>query len=215
MKQNPFSQADLDRIAEAVRAAESKTSGEIVPYYVSQSDEYTIADWRGGVVLAAVAMLASVFVYTMSKTWLPYGVLEMSGTTLAAYLLGIVLSRSVTPYRRFLVGHKTIDLRVHQRASLAFLAEEVFKTRERTGILIFLSFFERKVVVLGDAGINAKVKQSEWDTIVRIIVDGVKKGKTTDGLVEAISQCGELLGQHGVDRRRDDTDELSDSLRIG
>ena len=212
---SPFTQSELDRITEAVRAAESKTSGEIVPYFVQSSDEYPIAHWRGGVLLAAVAMLASLVVQTMSRTWLPYGMLEMSGTTIASFLLGVFLSRMVPSFKRMMLGHTMIEQRVSQRATLAFVSEEVFRTRERTGILMFLSFFERKVVILGDSGINAKVTQSDWDGIVHSLVANIRQGKTVDGLVEAIRQCGELLQHHGVERRRDDTDELSDSLRVG
>ncbi len=215
MNQGFFSQADLDRITEAVRAAESKTSGEIVPYFVLQSDHYGVAHWRGGVMLASFGMLASLVIHTMSKSWLPYGILEMSGTIVAFYSFGMLLTRFIPSFRRFVLGHALIEQRVNQRASLAFLSEEVFKTRERTGILIFLSFFERRVVVLGDSGINAKVAQSDWQGIVNTIIKSVKHGNPADGLVGAIQQCGELLLQHGVERRRDDTDELSDSLRIG
>jgi putative membrane protein len=215
MNHSPFSQSDLDRITEAVRSAESKTSGEIVPYFVTQSDDYSIARWRGGVALAAIAMLVTLAFQMMSKTWLPLGVLELSGTIVGAFILGILLVRAVPSVRRLMLGHALMDHRVSQRASVAFLSEEVFKTRERTGILIFLSFFERRVIVLGDSGVNAKVAQSDWQGIVHTIVKSVKQGKPADGLVDAIRQCGDLLQTHGVERLRDDTDELSDSLRIG
>lgn len=215
MKQHLFNQSDLDRITEAVRAAESKTSGEIVPYFVERSDDYTVTSWRSGAILASIATLASLVLYTMSKSWLPFGVMEISGIIVAAFLLGFLLARSLPPYKRFLLGHATIDQRVSQRASIAFLSEEVFKTRERTGILIFLSFFEQRVIVLGDSGINTKVQKSDWDGIVNTIVKSIHQNRLADGLVDAIGQCGNLLQQHGVERRRDDTDELSDSLRIG
>ena len=215
IRQSPFSQSDLDRIAEAVRAAESITSGEIVPYFVNQSDEYSVAHWRGGVALAAIALIVPLLVQVLSKTWLAFGILELSGTLVFAFLLGVVLVRAIPSFRRMMAGHALMDHHVSRRASLAFLSEEVFKTSERTGILIFLSFFERRVVVLGDIGINAKVEKGEWDALVRTIVTSVKDGKPVDGLVDAIRQCGQLLQQRGVERRRDDTDELNDSLRIG
>jgi len=215
MNQNPFSQSDLDRIAQAVRAAESKTSGEIVPYFVNQSDDYSVARWRGGVTCSALAIIASLAAQMMSKTWIAYGILELSGAVVGAFLLGVIFVRVVPGFRRLMLGHAIMERQVSHRASVAFLSEEVFKTRERTGVLIFMSFFERRVIVLGDSGINSKVAQSDWDGIVQTIIKAVKQGKPADGLVEAIRQCGELLEQHGVERRRDDTDELSDSLRVG
>ena len=60
--------------------------------------------------------------------------------------------------RRFLVSPDEMDHQVRRRALQAFVEHEVFATRERTGVLLILSLFERRVVVLGDAGINAKVQ---------------------------------------------------------
>ncbi len=215
MKRSKFSQDDLDRIAEAVRNAESKTSGEIVPYFVDQSDDYRVARWRGGVAFAGVAMLMCTALQWLVKSWFPLYLLDFSAIIVGAFILGTVLVGVFPALRRLFLGHSLMDHRVSQRASLAFFTEEVFKTRERTGILIFLSFFERKVVVLGDSGINTRVQQSEWDGIVQGVVKSIKEGKPVDGIVEAIRECGELLEQHGVERRRDDTDELGNSLRVG
>jgi putative membrane protein len=215
MSSSPFSQADLDRITAAVNEAESKTSGEIVPYFTETSDDYRIAHWRGGALFAGLTMCVLLLVQARSETWLPLSILEGSGLTITGFFLGFLLVRLIPSFKRLLIGHSLVEHRVSERASLAFLSEEVFKTRERTGIMIYLSFFERKVVVLGDSGINTKVKQSDWDGIVHALVKSIKENKMTDGIVEAIRQCGSLLQQHGVARRADDTDELRDDLRIG
>jgi putative membrane protein len=96
---------------------------------------------------------------------------------------------------------------------VAFLEEEIFRTRERTGILIFLSLFEHRVVILGDEGINRRVEKEEWEGIVDDLVSGIRAGETVEGLVEAITRCGELLERRGVAIREDDADELRDHLR--
>ena len=94
------------------------------------------------------------------------------------------------------------------------LNEEVFKTIDRTGILIFISAEEHKVVVLADSGINAKVQHSDWDHIVELIVDGIKTEQLTEGIVNGINECKKLLLHHGFVVREDDTNELSDDIRI-
>jgi len=71
------------------------------------------------------------------------------------------------------------------------------------------------VLVLGDSGINKKVQQTEWEGVIKKVVEGMRMGKPADALVEAIRQCGDLLQKHGVTRRPDDTDELRDQLRTG
>ena len=107
----------------------------------------------------------------------------------------------------------TLDRRTRRRAAVAFLEEDVFKTRDRTGVLIFLSLFERRVVVMGDEGINRAVETADWQAIVDRLVGGIHEGRPGDALVEAIGECGKLLESKEVAIRPDDTDELSDELR--
>jgi putative membrane protein len=210
-----FTQSDLDRISAAVKEAEKKTSGEIVPYVVDQSDYYEEAEWRAAVLLGACFLFLYSIMERFSSSWFPPSVVDIALLTMVAATAGGVLTRFIPACKRFFAGNHTINRRVHQRAAEAFIAEEVFKTRDRTGVLIFLSLLEHKVIVVGDSGINAKVKQSDWDGIVGLIVDAIRKKKPADGLVAAISKCGSLLEEEGVAVRRDDIDELPDTLRVG
>ncbi len=209
-----FSQADLDRITAAVRSAEAATSGEIVPYVVLQSDAYFEAAWRAAAVTGGVILLLGILVFLFVDVWLPLTLFEFMAAALFAALGVFALVHAVPSLKRRLVGRRLMDHRVRMRAEEAFLSEEVFKTRERTGILIFVSLLEHRVVVLGDSGINAKVTPEHWNGIVAMVAEGMKTGKPADGLVRAIGRCGEILAEHGVRRRPDDTDELSDNLRM-
>ena len=211
---NIFSQSDLTRIQDAVKEAEGKTSGEIVPYVVELSDTYEVAEWRAGVLAAVVALGAFVGVRQFTDAWLPLDFIEMTLIVMLAAAVGALVTHFVSGLQRLFAGKHLMHLRAHQRATQAFVSEEVFATRDRSGILIFLSIFERMVVVLGDSGINARVQQSDWDGVVKSIVSAVKEGRPADGFVEAIRQSGRLLERHGVKRKPDDTDELRDNLRM-
>jgi len=209
-----FPKSELSRIEAAVEEAETKTSGEIVPYVVEQSDHYEEAEWRAAALLGFLALITFAAIHRLTTAWLPTDLAEVALITLVAAGVGTLLVRFVAPIKRMFAG-KHMDHRVHQRAAAAFVAEEVFNTRDRTGILIFISLLEHRVLVLGDSGINAKVQPSEWDDIVSTVVTGIRTGKATDGLVEAIRKCGALLQKGGVGIRPDDTNELDDDLRVG
>jgi putative membrane protein len=209
-----FTQPDLDRIAAAVNEAERKTSGEIVPYVVERSDDYDEAVWRGGFLCAMIPLSVFLVARLFTNQWLPSTITIILSTFVAAGV-GLFLVKFIPSINLLFAGSDDIEKRVSQRAREAFLAEEVFKTRDRTGILIFLSLLEKRVVVLGDAGINAKMEESEWKEIVKLIVDGIHNGKPAEGLIDAIQQCGKLLQAHGVEVRTDDKDELSNALRMG
>jgi len=211
-----FSEADHQRIQEAVMAAEQRTSGEIVPYVVPQSDRYEVAMWRAAAalsLLAALVVLAVLQFYQgWGMTWLhdPWGPVLV---LLAASLLGAVLGAFVPAVKR-LFARDVMVTTVHQHAWQAFVEEEVFNTRDRTGILIYLSLLEHRIEVVGDVGINRLVKPEEWAEIVARIQQGIRSGRPAEGLVEAIEMCGHLLERSGVTIRPDDTNELPDALRI-
>jgi putative membrane protein len=209
-----FTEEDLARIKQAVQGAELKTAGEIVPYVVEMSDEYERAVWRGASVAGALAILVFLVLHTFAGVWLPFTLPIVLGIVLAAFGTGMLLTHFLPLLKRLLAGRALMLKRASQRAAQAFVSEEVFDTRERTGILLFVSLFERQVLVVGDSGINARVKQSDWDEVMQLIVAGITKDSLTDGLIDAIGRCGELLQRSGVVRRPDDTDELRDELRM-
>ena len=208
-----FSDSAQERIREAVNQAEVRTSGEIVPYVVGSSDTYAAALWLSALFGAMLAPLLALFAYQRLEIWgLPFAV-WMITPVLAGAAVGYLAVSTIPPWRRFLIGEETLDRRTQRRAAVAFLEEEVFKTRDRTGVLVFLSLFEHRVVVMADEGINRAVEAGEWQRIVDRIVAGIREGRPADALVEAIRECGELLKRSNVAIQPDDTDELSDELR--
>lgn len=206
-----FSPDDLARISTAVAAAEKGTSSEIVPVFVEASGHYPEAAWRAGTLLGAAAVVAGFLLAEVPMTghaWTPLLVFA------AAFAAGMLAARVTPPVLRFMAGTRAMDELVSLRAEAAFTREQVFATRDRTGILIFVSLLERKVRVLADSGIHAKAALGTWDGVVAKVVDGMKAGRPADGIVEAVTLCGDLLRQHGFSARPDDTNELPDSLRV-
>lgn len=209
--------SDLDRVRLAVGEAERRTSGEIVPYVVERSGDYEVAVWRGASAAALLAMGIAVLLLQFYDGWGLGWLYTNWGMALLASLAGVVgavLAASVAPLKRALAGREQMARKVHRRASLAFLEEEVFVTRERTGILLFVSLFEHRIEVLGDTGISEQVSDDEWIEIVDTIRTGIKGGHFADGLVEAVGMCGHLLEKKGLAVRHDDTDELPDDVRL-
>jgi putative membrane protein len=209
-----FSPESKNRIMAAVRDAETQTAGEIVPYVVERSDHYEEAEWRAGILCASLVVALLTVVRSLAWDWVPLDIMELGLATLAAGAIGMLAVRVLPAFRRAFAGKHMLARRVEQRAAEAFISEEVFRTKERTGILIFVSLLERRVLVVGDAGINEKVNKEEWDGVVGSVVRGIKAGDPADGLVAAIASCGMLLRKRGVTRRKGDRDELSDSLRL-
>ena len=214
---NPFTTEELERIKQAVTEAEQRTSGEIVPYIVDRSGEYDVAIWRAASIAAVLALAVSVFIQQFYDGWRLAWVYTGWGTALLALVAGMagaVCAQLIPGLQRRLAGSALLDRTVHQRALQEFVEEEIFNTRDRTGILIFISLFEHRIEVIGDTGINRLVSADDWADVVLRIRDGIKSGHLAEGIIEAIHMCGHLLERSGVAVRHDDIDELQNELRV-
>lgn len=209
-----FSDKDLEKIKAAVKEAESKISGEIVPVFVEKSGFYTIANYRAAVMGAASVFLLVIIFDRYVPSLAVYDPLFIFLTVILGGLLGAMITNFVDPIKKWMLSQSHLDQATRKRAENAFLEEEVFNTRHRTGIMIFVSFFEHEVIVMADRGISKVVDQKEWDKIVAVIIQNVRMGKVADGIVLAIQRCGDLLLEKGFVQTPDDVNELRDDLRI-
>ncbi|MCB0409478.1 MAG: TPM domain-containing protein [Flavobacteriales bacterium] len=109
---------------------------------------------------------------------------------------------------------KTCKEDVLDHAAYMFDALEMQKTELRNGVLIYLAVEDRKLAILGDAGINQKVPVNFWEDVKNIMVENFKKGDFAKGLSDGIIKAGEQLKQH-FPYQKDDTNELSDDISFG
>lgn len=212
-----FTPDELGRIEQAVRRAESGVSGEIVPVFVARSGPYEQGNLRAGITFAALFILAWLTLYEFGGTWgghwfyTPGALVTL---TVLVFSTAFFAAVSVPRFRCLFITGKELDETVDVAARMAFLKQEVFRTRQRTGMLIFISLLEHRVEVLGDTGISGKVSPGEWDGIVKTIVDGLKNGRSADGICEAVDAARQLLLKNGFTAAPDDTNELPDNLRL-
>jgi putative membrane protein len=202
-----FGQESQARVAEAVKAAEARSDGEIVPVVVEKSDAYPEVRWRGAALAAALAT-GAVFAFHLDVT-----LAELPLLQLFAGVLGALLSLW-DPLERLLAGPRALDEAARFRAERAFLEHGLHRTRSGTGVLVFASLFEREVVVLGDRGIHAKMGEEGWRHAVDALVAGMKRRDPAAGFVEAIRLVGDTLAQHFPPvPGGGDGNELPDALR--
>jgi putative membrane protein len=208
-----FSPGDLAAIEAAVRDVESRSPGEVVPYAVDHSDAYHDALWTVATLGSLLGGLLTAALDGAFGGWRDAPAASVVGLPAAGAALGYLLASVWPELRLRLVPAHTVDHRVQQRAVAAFVEQEVFRTRARTGVLVFLSLRERRVVILADTGISARVEQREWDTITAGIVAGMRRAEPGPALASAIRRCGELLAAHGLGTPPRSRNELSDELR--
>jgi len=194
----------LAAIEAEVRGAERATSGEIVPVVVERSDPY--ADVRiGAAAIVAFALGGALLALAPAlEAWLV--------PTQICVFVALCWAFGWRPLLGLVAPNPLFAERVHRAASLAFLDSGLVETRDRTGILIFVSLLERRVQVLADRGIHLRVPDGTWDGVVERVVAGIRSGRADQGLIDGIRLCGEILARH-FPPRPDDANELPDRPR--
>ncbi len=217
-----FGDEERAAIAKAVAEAEKRTSGEIVPVVATASENYERTEGLAGIAVALGALAA---------TWLLWqqvvpatgdyeagheprlGVLFFLGVVAGGYVAGALGARAVPFLKRLLAGPGRMRTEVTRAAAAAFDRFHVRGTKGATGIVIYVSLFERMVCVLGDAPISEKVAEAEWQGVADLVVRGIREGRHAEGLAAAIAKCGEMLAAH-FPIQAGDVNELSNELRL-
>src|ERR1700756_3775122 len=183
-----ISQADRERIAEAIRAAETKTSGEIFCVIARHASDYRLVPlaWAAAIALVVPAPLIYFTLWPASVIYLVQ----------LLVFIAMALVLSLPGIRFHIVPRRTQHERAHVQAMQQFFAQGLDRTENRTGVLIFAAVAERYAEIVADAGINAKVTPQVGEAAIGALIAGIKQGRPGDGFVAAIEQCGAVLAEH-------------------
>lgn len=197
-----FSEQERSRIEQAVAQAEALTSGELVVLEVERSATYGTERAVAAALVAAALACAMVLV----APHFPAPIYLLAQVP----FFGLAWLVFASPRaQRLLAGDARMDAAARARAAALFSERGVHMTRERTGVLVMLSEVERRVVILADSGINARVAPDTWNAHVTGIVAAIHRGAAGDGVAQAVQAIGELLAKD-FPRRSDDINELPD-----
>ncbi len=202
-----FDEAARARVAEAVKAAEARTTGQIVPVVVARSGHY----WRRLFLFNVVLVFFPVFFVVLS------GSAPLLSALFGALVVGVLVAAlwqllySIFPkwFQR-----SRFEVAVRRRALRAFREHGVHETHEQNGVLLFASLHERKVVVLGDRAVHEKLGDDHWRRAVETLVAGIKAGDPASGFCTAIADIGDEMAKAFPRGDSSQPNEISDELRL-
>ncbi len=183
-----ISTQDRERIANAIRTAEAKTTGEIVCVLAKTSSDGTALP----VAIAAVLALALPWLLVALTAMTVYRILSLQIVTFIVLLAVLSLPR----IHAALIPRKARRAIAHRAAMAQFAMRGIARKKDRSGILIFVSLAERYARIIADDGIAARVPQAEWQAAVDALIKHMRDGNIADGFLTAIEKCGDKLAVH-------------------
>lgn len=216
-----FHPDETTRIHLAVAEAEKTTSAEIVPAIATASGRYDRAEDVAGVWLAAIFVTIAWILLRWQgpetaqwgTTWSRFELPLLLAAMVAGFVLGATLATYIHPLRRIFAPRREMKTEVREAAARVFYDARVHHTKAETGLLIYISVFERTAAIIADAKVLEKLGQETIDALVEKLISGIKEGDAATALCETIKDAGDRLSvvMPGVAR---DKDELPNALIV-
>ncbi len=215
-----FDHEARQRMAQAIGEAEAQTSAEIVPVAASASGRYDRAEdivglWFGGGALAVAWWLYPLPKDTAPGDWSAAAPVWQLIVLLAALVFGFVVGAAVGSrvgwLRRLFTHRAEMHEEVFGRARQIFFDNRVHHTESSTGVLVYLSLYERVAAIVADQAVLDSLGQQTLDELCLDFVQRLRAANPTDAFCQVIAELGERLGAV-LPCADDDKNELSDAL---
>jgi len=196
-----YGEQTLDELERFVEAVEAETTVELVFVLAHRAEAYRDVPYKAGAIGALLSLLALIY--------LPFDFSPqlMIPDLLLGFGLGFLLGRASPAVTRWLTTARRREEAVLQAARAAFNERGVSLTRERTGLLLFVSWLERRVELLPDVGVEQRVPLDAWNAAWRQ-VDATQIFDGFPGsLAGAFAPVRVLLGEH-LPPSADNPDEI-------
>lgn len=95
-----------------------------------------------------------------------------------------------------------------ERALEHFARLRVWDTEDNAGVLIYLLLADRRVEIIADRGIHARVGTTAWETICGAMQQEFAAGRFEEGVLSGLAAVSDLLAQHFPAKPGDNPDEL-------
>lgn len=191
-----------EKIEQKVRQAETKTQAEIVPMIVSSSSTKGFLPFQ-------IFLLFAVVILLFFRDLPYFG--AFIGLALS-FPLSMLLAQ-VPLIQRLLIPRNDQIQDVYHRAHFEFFEKKLSGTKQKTGVLIFVSLTEHRCMILADEAIAKEVPSETWEQAVQLLLKGIKAKDASEGFCSAIDFCSEILSKK-FPAQEINKDELENHLII-
>jgi len=209
------------RVQQAIAAAESRTSAEIVAVVAPDSGRYERAEDLVGLCLGLMAMALTGALWpveypepgswTEMSPWLHLA--AQIAATVAGFLIGIAMANRVGWLRRVLTPRRQMRDKVWARARKTFFDRRIYATANASGLLVYVSLLERTAAILADRTVLEKLGQQALDELCNQLTTQLRQQDLAAALCSTIEAAGLRLATV-LPRTGEKRNELDDSLVV-
>ena len=194
MKQH-LSEQERWHLDQRVANVEKHTGSQVVLAVIEKSDSYVELPWKAFALGAAVTGLAVAMLDLLHSPWSTSFTLFFGVTaTLIAGAVCALLCVALPGFARLFLDAHRAEVETRQYAESLFLSREVFATRRRTGILLLVSLFEKRIVVLPDTGLRRSLNADALQGIISRMTAPLAAGHVGRALEAGLAGLEEVLG---------------------
>jgi len=182
----------------AVARIESRVGVPVVAAVVGKADSYAELPWMAFALGVSLAALALVVTDWLRPDWVTASAaLVHAATILGAGGASALAAVFIPAYARLFLRPALRDLEVRHYAQSLFLRRELFKTRDRNGILMLICKFERKVEILADVGLHGRVGEDDWGGTITAMTPHLRQDHDAAALEAGLDALGAMLAAKG------------------
>ncbi len=168
------------RVGQAVEAIERETSAEVVVTVRKCSGHYRQTDLCAGAALALAMLVFLLFdAHPFDTNWMPVDVI-------VAFAIGAFASAELKSLRRALTPSRLLRESTSQAARAAFYELGISRTTGRTGVLVYVSMFERRVEIVPDIAVKPAELGAEWAAVEQALAASVANGPDFESFLDRV-----------------------------
>jgi len=194
-----------------ISETENRTGVQIVLAVVERSDSYPELPWKAFALGTSIAGLVVILLNTTLQFLSGESAVLLAVIMILAAGVCLALSCVFIPdfSRLFLQRHRA-EVETRQYAESLFLSREMFTTPKRKSVLLLISLFERRIVVLPDRGLKEEMNQPVIENIIRTMRPYLSTGRTVQALKAGLEKLAEMLS--GSSSPQSSLNELPDDV---
>jgi putative membrane protein len=198
-----------DKIGEFVGKIEKQSGVEVVVAITAKSGNYSYIGLIAGILFCFAALGLTVF---SEEEWDDEFILLFP---LIGFAIGYLLF-SISSFASFFVPKKVLKRNVEIYGRAAFQKGKIYETASRQGILIFISLFEKEIIVLEDKVVSKRIpfdKISEFKNNFNAVFRKFPDGKASERILSSFESMIPICAKY-IPIEANDINEIPDDLEI-